>query len=106
MRDSHSNLPSDLKIWHLSVRPSLHEDLLDHEVAELGESEDLLEDLGVAVGATQPRQRELDLAERLRHAHEVALVGVGLDVVVFVGLNEKLTVETRWKIQKMDHRQK
>ena len=81
MRDSHSNLPSDLKIWRLSVHVSLHEDLLDHEVAELGEAEDLLEHLDVAVGAPQPQKRELDLTQRLRHPHEVTL-GIPITVVV------------------------
>ena len=90
MRDSHSNLPSDLKIWHLSVHVSLHEDLLDHEVAELGESEHLLEHLDVAVGAPQPRKRELDLPQRLRHAHEVTLGVPAAVVVVFARLKGKI----------------
>ena len=82
-----------MEIRHLSVYASLHEDLLDHEVAELGEAEDLLEHLDVAVGAPQPRKRELDLPQRLRHAHEVTLGIPAAVVVVFARLEGEIQVE-------------
>ena len=64
---------------------SLHEDLLDHKVAQLREAQDFLEDLDMTVGAPQPRQGELHLAQRLGHPDEVAL-GIFVAVIDFARL--------------------